>query len=69
MALRFGRPFAVVPCCVFPDAFAPRTLADGVTNVRSYEDFCTYLTEKAPPGEIRSARDRLRNMRDHSPGG
>jgi hypothetical protein len=44
-ALRQGKPFAVIPCCVYPDLFAMRKLKDG-RNVRSYEDFLAYLLEK-----------------------
>ena len=51
LALAHGCPFAIVPCCVYPDAFSPRKLADG-TIVRSYEAFCEFLLEKAPPGVI-----------------
>ena len=34
-AMRHDRPFAVVPCCVFPSAFEPRYLSDG-SSVRRY---------------------------------
>eukprot|EP00966_Prymnesium_polylepis_P166254 3843148-Prymnesium_polylepis.1 len=54
-ALKYGRPFAVLPCCVFPSAFPTRLLGDG-SVVRSYKQFCTYLLEKAPPGTIQMAR-------------
>ena len=57
-ALQHGKPFAVVPCCVFPDA-APhrrvrrRDAATGLPTeelipVRSYEHFLDYLQDKAP---------------------
>jgi hypothetical protein len=55
-SLRHGCSFAIVPCCVFPDRFAPRFLRDGTTRVRSYEDFCTYLQQKAPRGVVESGR-------------
>eukprot|EP00753_Platysulcus_tardus_P019230 PLAT7076.2.p1 GENE.PLAT7076.2~~PLAT7076.2.p1 ORF type:complete len:443 (-),score=205.55 PLAT7076.2:17-1345(-) len=35
------KPFAVVPCCVFPRLF-PRSLDDG-SDVRSYDDYCRWL--------------------------
>lgn len=44
-ALRHGKPFAVVPCCVYPDLFSKRKLKSGKL-VRTYEDFVLYLTEK-----------------------
>jgi hypothetical protein len=46
-ALRFGVPFAVVPCCVFPKDNPHRTLQDG-TFVAQYDHFITYLLEKSP---------------------
>ena len=45
-ALRLNKPFAVVPCCVFPDAFPERAL-DGAP-VRSYAQFLDYLRAKDP---------------------
>ena len=49
-ALQHGKPFAVVPCCVFPDHFKGRRLRDegGAKNreVRSYEEFVEYLRQK-----------------------
>ena len=44
-ALRHGRPFAVVPCCVYRSAFAPRYLRSGEVVV-SLAHFCRYLLEK-----------------------
>jgi len=46
-ALRYGKPFAVVPCCVFPHSNPHRKLADG-TPVAQHEQFCEYLRQKAP---------------------
>ena len=47
MALRRNLPFAVVPCCVFPGSFPMRRLQSG-GSVRSYDDFCRWLLERAP---------------------
>ena len=46
VALRLGRPFAVVPCCVFAREF-PRQLPDG-TWVTTYAQLLDYLQAKAP---------------------
>ena len=46
MAVSHGKAFAVVPCCVFPDAFPERAL-DGAP-VRSYAQFLDYLRAKDP---------------------
>mmetsp|Transcript_31272 Transcript_31272/g.81698 ORF Transcript_31272/g.81698 Transcript_31272/m.81698 type:complete len:316 (-) Transcript_31272:29-976(-) len=46
-AVRFSKPFAVVPCCVFPSAFPNRRRANGGT-VRTYDEFCEWLREQAP---------------------
>jgi len=45
-AVKHRKPFAVVPCCVFPNVFSMRRLADG-RPVRSYDEFCTWLCEQA----------------------
>mmetsp|Transcript_76482 Transcript_76482/g.224461 ORF Transcript_76482/g.224461 Transcript_76482/m.224461 type:complete len:439 (+) Transcript_76482:38-1354(+) len=46
-ALRFKKPFAIVPCCVCSKDFPRRTLSDAVTGksrlVRSYGDLLKYL--------------------------
>lgn len=42
--LRYGKPFAVVPCCVFADLFPERP------GVRTHAELCEYLVEKAGPG-------------------
>jgi len=44
-ALAAGKPFAVVPCCVFPALFPDRRLKDG-GGVRSLAEFVVYLQEK-----------------------
>ena len=41
-ALKYGKPFAVVPCCVFADLFPNRPAA-----VRTTAEFCDYLAAKA----------------------
>jgi len=60
VALKFNKPFVVVPCCVFPSFFPSRTILvesknDKDTNigpqtvpVRTHEQFCTYLLRKDP---------------------
>lgn len=45
-AIKSGKPFAVVPCCVFPSLFPDRLKRDGST-VRSYDDFIAYLQHKS----------------------
>ena len=47
LALAHGKPFAVVPCCVFPNSNPHRKLADG-TPVRTHAQFCQYLTDIDP---------------------
>jgi hypothetical protein len=46
-ALSLNKPFAVVPCCVFPDLFPERVGVDGAP-VRSYAQFLEYLRSKDP---------------------
>ena len=48
-AIAAGKPFAVVPCCVF------WRFSDVLTElgVRSYDQFLDYLAEKLPEGQIR----------------
>jgi hypothetical protein len=45
-ALKYGRPFAVVPCCVFPRLFPHRP------QVRTTADFCDYLLRKGTGLEV-----------------
>jgi len=52
-ALAHGKPFAVVPCCVYPTLFPSRYLQSG-QRVRSYRAFIRYLREKHP--QILTAR-------------
>lgn len=49
-ALRHGKDFAVVPCCVFPTLFDHRQLRNGAP-VRTYDQFCEWLLELAPGSE------------------
>ncbi|KAL3154156.1 hypothetical protein ABBQ32_013679 [Trebouxia sp. C0010 RCD-2024] len=46
-AQRTGRPFAMVPCCVYPMEFPRRRLPDG-TWVRKYEQLIEYLISRDP---------------------
>ena len=46
-ALELNMPFAVVPCCTFPELFPHRRSADG-EPVASYTDFIRYLADKHP---------------------
>ena len=55
-ALRYNKPFVIVPCCVFPNLFRHRFIyvEDDAGNgnekkkvaVRSHEQFCQYLLDK-----------------------
>ncbi|CAJ1329812.1 unnamed protein product [Effrenium voratum] len=45
LALRYGRKFAVVPCCVFAQLF-PHRRAPGGEEVRTLSQFCAYLRAK-----------------------
>mmetsp|Transcript_24304 Transcript_24304/g.53191 ORF Transcript_24304/g.53191 Transcript_24304/m.53191 type:complete len:373 (+) Transcript_24304:144-1262(+) len=56
-ALKYNKPFVVVPCCVFPNFFPMRRIliddsGDGTSpklvSVRTHEQFCTYLLRKDP---------------------
>jgi hypothetical protein len=47
LALKHQKPFAVVPCCVFPSLFTKRQLNNG-RRVQSYDEFLLYLREKDP---------------------
>ena len=70
-ALRFGRPFAVVPCCVFPRLFPQRELPRGRADLfnlvlghisRSYLlwTYMGMLIKDAPPSahKRRAAHDK-----------
>ena len=43
VAIRFSKPFAIVPCCVFPTQFPKRRLPNG-QPVQTYDDFCEYIS-------------------------
>ena len=45
MAIKYRRPVAIVPCCVFPGFFPLRYLSCG-TAVRTYDQFLEYLLAK-----------------------
>ena len=49
-ALRAGKPFAVVPCCVFKTHNTHRRLRDG-SKVGSTEELCAYLEQLGQGGE------------------
>eukprot|EP00747_Dinoflagellata_sp_TGD_P038961 gnl/TRDRNA2_/TRDRNA2_139978_c3_seq2.p1 gnl/TRDRNA2_/TRDRNA2_139978_c3~~gnl/TRDRNA2_/TRDRNA2_139978_c3_seq2.p1 ORF type:complete len:425 (+),score=36.38 gnl/TRDRNA2_/TRDRNA2_139978_c3_seq2:126-1277(+) len=48
LALLSDRKFAVVPCCVFPNLFPHRELSPGGVQVRTLNQFCSYLKAKDP---------------------
>ena len=54
-AIRLGKPFAVVPCCVFASLHPERRTPDG-RPVATYEDLLEHLQAKSPDVE----RDELR---------
>jgi len=48
-ALQYGKPFVVIPCCVFPNLFKQRFILDEhdrKVEVRSHHQFCQFLLEK-----------------------
>ncbi|ETL81394.1 hypothetical protein F441_18912 [Phytophthora nicotianae CJ01A1] len=47
VAIKFNKPFAVVPCCVFGQKFPDRRQPNGC-KVLSYENLVEYLTAKHP---------------------
>jgi hypothetical protein len=46
-----GKPYAVVPCCVFPDMFKGRKLPSGKA-VRTYDQFVEFLLAKGAKMQI-----------------
>ena len=42
VAIRYCKPFAIVPCCVFPTQFPKRRLPNG-GRVQTYDDLCEYI--------------------------
>ena len=53
MALAHGKPFAIVPCCVYPTLFPGRRLHSG-QSVRTYRGLVHYLKAKHP--DVETAR-------------
>ncbi|CAE8607626.1 unnamed protein product, partial [Polarella glacialis] len=53
-ALRLRKPFAVVPCCVYPSLSPSELLRLYGKSVSSYEDFVVHLKAKSP--RIQSAQ-------------
>lgn len=47
VALKLGKPFVVVPCCVFGQTFPHRRKPDG-ERVVSFDDLVEYLLAKSP---------------------
>lgn len=49
-ALKYNKPFVVVPCCVFPSFFPSRTILveSKTVPVRTHEQFCLFLLRKDP---------------------
>mmetsp|Transcript_8242 Transcript_8242/g.10463 ORF Transcript_8242/g.10463 Transcript_8242/m.10463 type:complete len:381 (+) Transcript_8242:150-1292(+) len=45
LAILCNKPFAIIPCCVYPGLFPNRKLISGEA-VESYQDFIQYLLEK-----------------------
>ncbi len=45
LGLKYNKPFAVVPCCVYPSLFPERKDQEG-KQVRTYEQFLDYLQSK-----------------------
>lgn len=49
VALKYGKAFVVIPCCVFPNLFTERFIHDDngrKVKVRSHEQFCQFLVDK-----------------------
>jgi hypothetical protein len=51
--LSANKPFAVVPCCVFPEENLQRRTQDGL-EVRSITQFVDYLVAKDPKGRVQT---------------
>jgi len=45
--LRLRKPWAICPCCVFPNLFTERRL-DGGGEVRTYDELCSWLLQRDP---------------------
>lgn len=61
LALAFGLPFAVVPCCTFADDFPERVLADE-RPVRTYDDLVAWLRLQNPSAEVGFLGFRGKNL-------
>ena len=55
-ALAQNKPFAIVPCCIFPKMFPHRKVKSG-ESVVSHDQFCQYLIEKDPSRVRRTILD------------
>ena len=53
-ALALHKPFAIVPCCVFPRLFPQRLTPTGRT-VCSYEELCDWIQAQDPQQKIQRA--------------
>jgi hypothetical protein len=51
-ALALNKPFAVVPCCVFPNEFPDRKNSGNGKQVRTYVEFLEYLKRKDPEIQV-----------------
>ena len=65
-ALLLGKPFAVVPCCVFPNLFPERKIMSKDTTimktVTSYEEFIQYLVAKSSVIKLETLPFKGRNI-------
>ena len=61
MSLKYRKPFAVVPCCVFPTKFSFRKLENG-EEVRLREQLCQYLVEKGKSHNIEVKSEIVKEM-------
>lgn len=65
-ALRYQKPFVVVPCCVFPSLFPQRQVimeAGGPRiPVRTHEQFCQFLLQKHPSFRLETLPFEGRNV-------
>ena len=56
MALAYRKPFAVVPCCVFPslEPYGPRRRTPTGEKVTQLQDFIVWLQGLDPDGSIKT---------------
>ena len=52
LAIRYRKPWAVVPCCIFARLFPNRRLKSGA-QVSSHNDFLQYLQEKQKGAKVK----------------